>query len=121
MAASFLAGALLIQAVSVLVISLVDGVLGSAALCQSTRGVRVCVCLCVCVCGRGTHVLTSYVPGNIQVNTKTLTTSGQSVTVRSFEQTISKHEAELFSSRPLINLNTNTLAHQQMNFFHVFD
>jgi len=47
MAASFLAGALLKQADSVLVISLVDGVLGSAALCQSTRGVRVCVLVCV--------------------------------------------------------------------------
>jgi len=47
-----------------LVISLVDGVLGSAALCQPARGV------CVCVCGRGAHVLACYLPDNIQVNTK---------------------------------------------------
>jgi uncharacterized membrane protein YtjA (UPF0391 family) len=119
----------------VLVISLEDGVLGSATLCQSTRGVCVCVfvclfvclclfvcvCVCVCVCGRGrgrgAHVLASYMPGNIQVNTSNFRSVGNCPEFRTeYLQTRS-----MFSSRPLINLNTNTLRHQQMIFFHVFD
>jgi len=51
----------------------------------------------------------------------TLRISGQSVTVRSFEPSISKHEAGLFFSRPLHYHNTNILTRQQMNFFPVFD
>ena len=57
-----------------LVISLIDGILGSAALCGSTRGV--CVCVCVCVCGRGAHVLACNLLGSIQVNTKNFRSVG---------------------------------------------